>query len=108
MKFILESKTATTEVYRAALGQGLSAVVKMNYHTSLKYWDVIYTIRYPPHYQTEHIFGKGYIDSRKDARTVALSVMDNAKLDDWKTKLSPFYQNLIREYLTKTPNFMKI
>lgn len=107
MKFILESKTATTEIYRADIGQGLSAVVKMNYHTTLKYWDVIYTIRYPPYYQTEHLFGKE-ANNRKEARKLAQQAMNNAKPDDWKNKLSPFYQNLIKEYLQKIPTFMKI
>lgn len=110
MKFNLETKTYKDEIYRADLGQGISAVVKMVYHTHLKFWTVIYKIAYPPYYQTEQLFGKDYIYSRKEARSIAQQVMDSAKPDDWKTKLSPFYQNLIREAIAKssTPSFMNL
>jgi len=106
MNFKLIQKDYKTERYESDLGQGLSAVVKMQYHTHLKYWDVFYKITYPPYYQTDHIFGQAYIDSRKEARKIAQQVMDNARPDDWKTKLSEFFQKNIRESIT--PNFIKV
>jgi hypothetical protein len=104
MKFKLIKKDYKTERYEADLGQGLTASVVMYYHTHLKYWDVIYKIGYPPYYQTEHIFGKAYIDSRKEARNIAQQVMNSARPDDWKTKLSEFYQNEIKKSFK--PNFL--
>lgn len=107
MKFILEHKDYKTENYRSDLGNGLSAVVSMHYHTHLKYWDVSYYISYPPYYRSELIFGKAYIDSRKEARKIAQEVMNSAKPDDWKTKLNEFYQNEIRKSISqKTPSYM--
>ncbi len=108
MRFNLETKTYKDEIYSTDLGQRLSAVVVMHFHTHYKSWDVMYTIRYPPHYQTEHIFEKGNIKSRKEARLIAQQVMDNARPDDWKTKLSEFYKKLIRESLPITPHFVSI
>ena len=70
MKFNLETKTAKDEIYRADLGQGISAVVKMHFHTHYRIWDVIYTIRYPPNYQSSHLFGME-IPTRKEARKIA-------------------------------------
>lgn len=106
MKFELSQKDYRTEIYKSDLGNGLEAIVSMLYHTQLKYWDVAYHIKYPPYYRSEHIFGKEYISSRKDARKIALKVMSEARPDDWKTKLSDFYQKAIRESMT--PNFMRL
>lgn len=106
MKFNLTQKDYKTERYEADIGQGISAVVVMYYHTHLKFWTVMYKITYQPHFQTDHIVGKDYIESRKEARKLSQQIMDSARPDDWKTKLSEFYQKLIRESIT--PNFMKL
>ena len=108
MNFKLTKKDYKTERYEADIGQGLSAVVVMHYHTYLKYWDVMYKISYPPNYQTDFIFGKAYIDSRKEARKIAQKVMSEARPDDWKTKLDAFNQSNIRLAISRTPNFMKL
>lgn len=107
MKFNLETKTAKDEIYRADLGQGLSAVVAMHFHTFLKYWAVIYTIRYPPNFRSSHLFGKE-VPTRKEARKIAQQIMDDAKPDDWKTKLDAFNRSNIRASISGTPNFMNI
>jgi len=108
MKFNLEHKDYKTEKYVANLGQGLSAIVTMFYHTHLKYWDISYYIGYNLHYRSELIFGKSYINSRKEARKIAQEIMNHARPDDWKTKLNEFYQGLIRESISKTPKFINI
>lgn len=104
MKFNLESKTYKDEIYRADIGQGLSAVVGMHYHTFRHYWHVIYYIGYPPYYRAT-VSGVDYLETRKEARKVAQKFMDEAKPDDWK-KLPEFDQNNIRQSIT--PRFMQI
>jgi len=108
MKFNLETKTAKDEIYRADLGQGISALIQLHYHTHYKMWNVTYTIHYGLHFRTDPIFGKEYIENRKEAIQIAQQVMNNAKPDDWKTKLDAFNQSNIRASISGTPNFMKI
>lgn len=106
MRFNLESKTYKDEIYRADIGQGLSAVVGMYYHTFRKYWHVTYYIGYPPYYRVT-VSGVDYLETRKEARKAAQKIMDEAKPDDWK-RLPEFDQNNIRKSLVQTPKFMQI
>ncbi len=108
MKFNLEAKTTKDEIYRANLGEGISAVIQLHYHTHYKMWNVTYTIHYNIHFRTDPIFGKEYIETRKEARQIAQQVMNNAKPDDWKTKLDDFNQSNIRASISKKLEFIKI
>lgn len=98
--FKLVEKTYKNEKYEATpfwwKGCKLKPIVRMWYHTKLKYWDVSYDFRYGKGFLwTVTIKSKGMLN-RKEARDYATYYMNEAKHDDVE-RLSDFYKNSILE-----------
>ena len=101
MKFKLTEKTYKNEKYEATpfqwRGKKIKPIVRMWYHTRLKWWDVSYDFRYGKGFLwSTTIKSKGMIDKRKEARKFANEYMKKASKDDIN-KLSDFYRSSILE-----------
>ena len=98
--FELVEKTYKDEKYEATpfqwKGRKLKPIVRMWYHTKLKYWDVSYDFRYGKGFLwTVTIKSKGMLN-RKEARDYATYYMNEANRDDVE-ELSTFNKNSILE-----------
>ena len=98
--FKLIEKTYKNERYEATpfhwKGHKLKPIVRMWYHTKLRYWDVSYDFRYGKGFTwTVTIKSEGMLN-RKEARSYATTYMRDAKRDDVE-RLSTFNKNSILE-----------
>ena len=100
MKFELTEKTYKNEKYEATpffwKGRKIKPIVRMWYHTKLRYWDVSYDFRYGKNFLWSVTIKSEGMLNRKEARNYATRYMRDANRDDVEG-LSTFYRNLISE-----------
>jgi len=97
MKFTLVSKDYKTEQYECIINENIKAIVRMLYHTTRKWWSCgIYFINNKTHHSTPYIDGEDNIETRKEARKLAIKLMKIAKPDGYK-KLGSFYKKEMEE-----------
>lgn len=98
--FKLVEKTYKNENYEAIpfqwKGCKLKPIVRMWYHTKLKYWDVSYDFRYGKNFLWTVTIKSKCMLNRKEARGYAAKYMKDANRDDVEG-LSDFYKNSILE-----------
>lgn len=98
MKFKLTEKTYRKEKYESSSFQWknkrIKFIVRMWYHTKLKYWDVAYELRYGKDFLWAiAIKSKGMLNKR-EAREFTKEYMREANYNDVE-KLSSFYKKSI-------------
>lgn len=96
--FKLIHKDYKTETYSAKFRTASEIIVRMWYHTHLKYWSVGVMFGYPPYNRTPWVIGKDYIQSRKEARKLAQEYM-SIDPNNLFNKLDDFQKNLMLPFI---------
>jgi len=96
--YTLIEKTNKDEVYKLPYKYNSAIVIHMHYHTTRHYWHVAVYFVYAPHFRTDVIEGNGYVETRKEARKIANSLMQTPPDTLWD-KLSEFHKNEIKAHV---------
>jgi len=96
--FKLVERTYKKEKYEAApfqwKGKILKPIVRMWYHTKLRYWDVSYDFRYGKNFLWNVTIKSNGMLNRREARDFAKKYMDNASRSDVES-LSDFHKKSV-------------